>query len=252
VAIPPQKAALAGAPVEAGSKRRGDELAEECGRVEEELEALKAKYEMYFLGTERAEPVRWREEVKKKVARLKTAFTNNTGLRFRMQSLHARYLAYERLWLRAAREREEGTYRRDLFKARRHARDPRAGGAAAGPAGGAAPRRDAGEGAPAPVSDAPTGRPAEGGSNAVGGPQPRPPPPVSHGLGEREMHALYESYVAAKRSCNEDVSRVTYEAMARSVARQVPEILARSKAKSVEFKVVVKDGRAVLKAVPRA
>ena len=66
------------------------------------------------------------------------------------------------------------------------------------------------------------------------------------------MRALYEEYVSAKRSCNEDVSRLTYEAMAKSVARQVPEILARTKAKSVEFKVVVKDGRAVLKAVPRS
>ena len=52
-----------------------------------------------------------------------TAFTRNAGLRFRIQSLHARYLSYERMWLRSAREKEDGTYRRDLFKARLHAKE---------------------------------------------------------------------------------------------------------------------------------
>src|SRR5574340_231656 len=145
---PPQKPAPPGEPIRL---RGGDELADEAQKLEEELEALKAKYEMYFLGVERREPVRWREDVKKKVLRLKSAFTRNTGLRFRVQSLHARYLSYERLWLRAAREREEGTYRRDLFKARLHTREqePAGSGAAAqdapapGPESGAAQARTA-------------------------------------------------------------------------------------------------------------
>jgi hypothetical protein len=65
------------------------------------------------------------------------------------------------------------------------------------------------------------------------------------------MRALYDAYVAAKRSCNEDVSKLTYDAVAKSVSKQVPELMTRYKAKSVEFKVEVKDGRAVLKAIPK-
>jgi hypothetical protein len=65
------------------------------------------------------------------------------------------------------------------------------------------------------------------------------------------MRALYDSYVAAKRSCNEDTSRLTYEAVASTVSRQLPELMNRFKAKSVEFKVEVKDGKAVLKAIPK-
>src|SRR5512139_2930162 len=118
-------AGLETAPEAAGKSHATDALAETCQHLEESLEELKVKYEMYFLGVERLEPVKKRDELKRDIARLKSAFTRNTGLRFRIQSLHARYLSYERMWLRAAREREEGTYRRDLFKARlRHHEEP--------------------------------------------------------------------------------------------------------------------------------
>ncbi|WP_305037477.1 MXAN_5187 C-terminal domain-containing protein, partial [Anaeromyxobacter sp. SG26] len=85
----------------------------------------------------------------------------------------------------------------------------------------------------------------------------RPPQPAASrtpapgGVGEAQLRALYEAYVAAKKQCNEDVSRLTYEAVARSVAKQVPELMTRFKARSVDFKVEVKDGRAVLKAIPK-
>jgi len=129
VALPPsQKPGLPGKPglakpaaaedAIAKSRRERDELEAEVQAIEEGVEELKAKYDQYFLGVERREPNRWRDELKKKVLRVKEAFTRNTGLKFRIQSLHARFISYERLWLRSAREKEEGTYRRDLFKAR--------------------------------------------------------------------------------------------------------------------------------------
>jgi hypothetical protein len=208
--------------------------------LEEELETLKARYEQYFLGIERREPVRWREELKRNVARVKGAFTRNAGLRFRIQTLHARYLSYERLWLRSAREREEGTYKRDLFKARLHAR-------------GGEERARAGEGA---AKEPATPSPAPGAPPAASAPPPRDgagpaQTPVPASVGEAQLRTLYDAYVAAKRRCNEDVSRLTYEAVARSIAKQVPELMTRFKAKSVDFKVEVKDGRAVLKAIPK-
>jgi hypothetical protein len=208
--------------------------------VEEELEALKARYEQFFLGLERREPARIREELKRRVARLKDSFTRNTGLKFRLQSLHARFISYERMWLRGAREREAGTYRRDLFKARLHRTKAEQAAAEAGAkkveAGAAPPSAQA---APArPVAPAPLPAPT--------------PPPASFGAGsDAQLRALYDAYVAAKKKCNEDVSRLTYDAVARSVQKQVPELMSRFKAKSVEFRVEVKEGKAILKAVPR-
>ena len=71
------------------------------------------------------------------------------------------------------------------------------------------------------------------------------------GVSEQQLRALHAAYVEAKKRCNEDVSRVSYEVLAKTVAKQVPELMTRYKAKTIEFKVVIKDGRAILKAVPR-
>ncbi|MGB8933309.1 MAG: hypothetical protein WCC48_18850, partial [Anaeromyxobacteraceae bacterium] len=102
------------------AQKQRDAIAEECTALEYELEELKVKYEMYFLGVEKREPNKTRDELKKKVLRIKEAFTRNAALRFRLQSLHARFLSYERMWLRSVREKEEGTYHRDVFKAKMH------------------------------------------------------------------------------------------------------------------------------------
>jgi hypothetical protein len=225
---------------ELGRSRKREELADEAQKLEEELEALRARYDQYFLGLERREPVHAREEMRKKVLRLKGAFTRNAGLRFRIQSLHARYLSYERLWLRSGREKEEGTYRRDLFKARLHARaqEEAERTAAVKPPVAAEPSASAESSAAAEPSAA-----------AVAPPTVQAPAPPDQD--EARLRAVYEAYVAAKRQCNEDVSRLTFEALARTVAKQVPELIAKYKARSVDFRVEVKDGKAVLKAIPR-
>ncbi len=242
-------------------------LAEECGEIEEDLEVLKARYEMFFLGIERREPARERDEMKRRIGRIKGEFTRNTGLQFRIQTLNARYLSYERMWLRSAREKEAGTYRRDLMRARRHVqRGERR----------EAPKSPEAEGSPAPVAAAPVvGPEAEAASppaesarreepppaaapRAPAVTPPRAPaartgsaPPLPAGVSEAQLRSLYDAYVEAKRRCNEDVSRCSYESLARSVAKQVPELVAKYKARAVEFKVVIREGRAVLKAVPK-
>jgi hypothetical protein len=243
VALPPPKSSLkpggafkapppASEDAIAKSRREKDELESEVQKLEDELEELKAKYEQYFLGVERKEPARRREELRKRVLRVKEAFTRNTGLKFRVQSLHARYLSYERMWLRSAREKEEGTYHRDLFKARLRARHE--------------------EGEPPPQqAPAAAARPAVPSAQRPGVKPPPAAAPAPGGMGDAQLRALYTAYVAAKKSCNEDVSRLTYEAVAKSVSKQIPELMTRYKAKTVDFKVEVKDGRAVLKAIPK-
>ena len=211
-------------------KLANEQLSDVLDALEEELEEIKVKYEMYFIGAERMEPSRRRDDLKRDIARLKGAFTRNAGIRFRVQTLHARYLSYERLWLRSAREKEAGTYRRDVLKARRKSAEE------AGKKG--APRAET---VVAAVAAAPP--------PAAAPPAPRPAPaPV---MTDAEIRTLYESFVAAKRSCNEDVSKVSLESLTRTVNKQAPEIAAKFKAKRVEFKVAIRDGRAVLTAVPK-
>jgi len=66
------------------------------------------------------------------------------------------------------------------------------------------------------------------------------------------MRELYDAYITAKRRCNEDTSRLTFDAVASSVSKQIPEIMKQHNARSVEFKVVIKDGKAKLTAVPKS
>jgi hypothetical protein len=249
VALPPKKPGApriggpAAAPeLETGKERLASEqLSDMLDALEEELEEVKVKYEMYFIGAERMEPARRRDDLKRNIARLKNAFTRNAGIRFRIQALHARFLSYERLWLRSTREKEAGTYRRDLLKARRKAAERTEAGEAPGTP----------EPPQAPPPDPPSS-PAVSPAMARARPPPLPAPTgPAPAMSDAELRVLYESYLAAKRSCNEDVSKVTLESIARTVNKQAPEIAAKFKAKRVEFKVAVRDGRAVLTAVPK-
>jgi hypothetical protein len=215
-------------------KRANEILGDETSKTEEELEALKARYELYFLGIEKREPTRERVEMKRRVERLKETFTKNTGLRFRLQTLHARFLSYERLWVRSAREKEAGTYRRDLFKARLRTKE-------APPARTPAPEEPRAR-ATAEASAAPSARRPAAAPTA---------PATFSGTSEPQLRALFDAYVEAKRSCKEDVSRLSFEGLAKSVQKQVPELMARFKARTVDFRVEVKDGKAILKAIPR-
>jgi FtsZ-binding cell division protein ZapB len=254
-------------PVEEKGKHATDQLADDCALLETEVEELKVKYEMYFLGVERSEPNRIRDDLKKKVLRLKERFTRNAGIRFRIQSLHARFISYERLWLRSAREKEEGTYHRDLFKARLHAKQR-----------GVGPARVKGkkeilrhsqaedvdlgdfgdDDSPAQAAPPPLARPVVAPAIARPSPPavtPRPPQPAARPAAaaiDPATRALYEAYVAARKSCNQDLAGITPDAIARTIAKQTPEILKAHKASRVEFKVEVKNGKAILKAVPKS
>ncbi|MCY1040464.1 hypothetical protein OV208_03945 [Corallococcus sp. bb12-1] len=320
---------------------------QECEALEAELAELRHTYEQYFLGMERQAPIRAHEDLKKRMVRLKGAFVRSTSVKFRVQTIHNKFLTYERLWVRTIQEIEAGTYHRDLAKARRRsesAKKPAAAGerrkdvvelpeeisdmeieeieeltgrrpinepkvpgrpvnepAVAAPAAGTPFR---GTPAVAPAGGTPfRGTPAvpgvpavagaaklpsltpavpsvAGGTPAAGRPAVPPgmaartaapaagaparpgvtaplaaPRPAAAGPGggmsDDKLRAVYDAYVTAKRRCQEDTSKLSYESVAATLRKQVPELLKQHNAKAVEFKVVIKDGKASLKAVPK-
>ncbi|HME90069.1 MAG TPA: MXAN_5187 C-terminal domain-containing protein, partial [Myxococcaceae bacterium] len=80
-----------------------------------------------------------------------------------------------------------------------------------------------------------------------------PPPPADAGaLSDAKLRAIYEAYLSAKKRCHEDVSRLTFDSIASKLRQQVPELMKKHNASTVEFKVVVKNGKAVLTAVPKS
>jgi hypothetical protein len=84
-------------------------------------------------------------------------------------------------------------------------------------------------------------------------PPARPSGPIGAegGLSDTKVKAIYDAYVMAKKRCGEDTRAVTLDSVASSLRKQVPELMKQHNAKSVEFKVVIKDGKAVLRALPK-
>jgi len=108
-----------------------------------------------------------------------------------------------------------------------------------------------------PGSQPPPAKPAGTGVSAAFKPpaaspsRPAPAPVSGDGLSDTKIKAIYDAYVMAKKRCGEDTKAVTLDSVASSLKKQVPELMKQHNAKSVEFKVVIKDGKAILRALPK-
>lgn len=86
------------------------------GNLETRIDRLKSDYEKYFAGIERLEPYKERQAVGLVVRRYSTTPIQNTGHKFRLSSLVARYNSYQTYWDRMVKEIDEGRSRRDRFR----------------------------------------------------------------------------------------------------------------------------------------
>lgn len=94
--------------------------------AEVQLSRIKHLYEQYFQGIERIEPQIPRKQFDRMLHQLRKTQPRNTALRFRFQTLIQRYTTLQTYWKRIARQIEEGTYRRDLLRARKRREAARA------------------------------------------------------------------------------------------------------------------------------
>ncbi len=197
-------------------------VARECDALEMDIAELRARYGQYFIGIERVPPIKQHAAIKRRAVILKDSFVRQTALKFRIQSIAARLLTYETMWTRTLRSIEEGTHRRDPSR-----RSSNTGEASA--------LRKAED------LDLSTWDETPGPSAS------RPQSPKSD---EAAMRRLFDLYLTAKERCGEDTSRLTYEALASSIRKKIPALMKQHGVKSVEFKVAIRDGRAVLRGVP--
>lgn len=242
------------------------EIQAEVEQIEKDLNELKATYELYFMGVEKLEPVTQRDLIKSTLRRWQEAKPKNTALKFKIQQLKARLVSLENYWERINRQKEEGTYKRDLAKAKRREAELEAKALAeakkkAGAGVSGALTKDLRAGVPG-EGQALTGAALQAGKSAAetggkSGPigetasgMARPRAASADDLTEPTLRKLYQTYVSARKRCGEQVD-LRYEDMAAALRKQVPKLMKETGAKSVEFKVVIRSGRAVLKALPK-
>lgn len=186
-----------------------EKYADELTQLDESIQNLMVLYEKYFIGIDRKPPDQERKRVSEKARELRTTTIRNTALKFKINTLFAKLISFERMWDRTLREMEEGTYKRDVYKAKLHQKDRE------------------------PQAQAPARRGPSG-------------PAIS----DANLRRLYDTYLVARQRCGEPITGLSYDSMATRIRAQVPELMQKHKAKNIEFKVVIKGGKAILKAVP--
>ncbi|MBI3071077.1 MAG: hypothetical protein HYY84_03015 [Deltaproteobacteria bacterium] len=252
-----------------GTEKSPAELIDEA---EKKIERVRVLYNQYFQGIEKLEPALPRAEAQRLMRDLRK-LTLRSGQRFRFQNLLSRFSILEEQWSRTVRKIEEGRYRPHLFRLQLHEHGQvgpsssrksvaSALGAFSKRAPGASPQtsesneraRDEGgnlrgalsllkplvgkNGAGSETLVRESGEASKGGARSAKGPD------------ENRMKQIFDDYVAARRQTGESVTDVSLEGIRSAVLKQVPAISEKLPCDEVDFKVVIRAGKAVLKAVP--
>jgi hypothetical protein len=256
----------------------------ELDDLEKTMESIRRDFEQYFQGLSKRPPTSSQAQFAGVMRKMKEEEIKewNTQDRFRFNQIHARFVSMERMWARTLKQIEDGTYKRDKFKVQRmKQRDATKLSTDGTDRTLDARRRDepdatvdgrGGDGvdafdvdldgfddeAPArPAAPAPRPAPARAPAAAPAAAAPSAARPAAAasasdlgGLSEARLQQLHKVYVDAKRRTGEQ-SSLTLEALRAQVAKQVPTIRQKHGCEQVDFKVVLKDGKAMLKAIPK-
>ncbi len=190
-------------------------LSEDLDRLDTSIRQLHAKWDMFFSGAEKKPPLDLQGQLEALVKRYANAEIRNSGERFRYQSLTARYTAFNELWQKRLRAREEGK----LFGMH-----------------GLRGERVA-EAAPAA-----TARPAAAATAT--------PEEFRVGDAQRDtaaIRALYQSFVNERRRAGEGAAPA-FESFHQLIVQQTEQIRSRKGARAVDFRLETKGGRVSLKA----
>jgi len=95
-------------------------IQEDLALFEQSLEQLIIRYEQYFLGMEKREPLKLLADVDSCARQYANITIVNTMMKFKYNSLVARLSSYKQYWNRINRLMEEGKYSRDRFKLEMH------------------------------------------------------------------------------------------------------------------------------------
>jgi hypothetical protein len=74
--------------------------------------------------------------------------------------------------------------------------------------------------------------------------------PVNEVDEQRQWREVYDQFVARRRECGEGVDGVTWERFLATLQKSRAEVVSRARSRGARFTVVVKDGRAAVKAAP--
>ena len=211
------------------------EFEEELTTIEGKLNRLRVLYDQYFMGIERLEPLSSRNDLDKVFMRSGLPKARNSVLKFRYRSLQQRYTSMKSYWDRIVRMIEDGKIRRGIM-----------------------------------------GRPETGAFGSVGDLEDRPPreerrealasrrrrftrrvvkpeeaaeaqaAPVDRLFRPDEVNEIYERLRTEKTAAGESTKKLNPQILGRSIGK----MMERAAGKNLGLKVVRRDGKVSLVAVP--
>jgi hypothetical protein len=197
-------------------------IEEDLAVIERSIRELQIEWEKFFSGVEKRPPSDAKARLEAVIRRHASTDIRNNAVRFRYQSLSARYNTFAELWAKRLRALEEG---RPVSP--RGVRLPPAAASDALPA-----LMDTGEARPRPAS-----RPS--GEYRVRNPS------QEQGM----VRSLFEQFLEERRKTGESAS-VRFDNFEKLIAQQASRILQDKGARAVDFRLETKDGKVSLKAKP--
>ena len=88
----------------------------ELDRFERAIDELRVLYEQYFIDIQPQPPDQLHRQVRLVMRKLLKAPFKNSADRFRLRTLIQRYQTFDTYWERVIKQREEGTYSKDVFR----------------------------------------------------------------------------------------------------------------------------------------
>ena len=177
------------------------QLAGELDKLEAKISELRVLYEQYFIDVQPQAPEKLHQDTGRTIRKLLRAPFKNSQTRFRLRMLIQRFQTYATYWERVLKQKEDGTYSRDLFKAELREKL---------------------------LHQIEKERSARG-------------------KADKGYKQLYDSYEAALRKTGANTANLSFDSFKSSLIKQAKQ-LKQTGVKKLQYKIVIKDGKVVVKA----
>lgn len=193
------------------------------GELETKIQRCKREYDLWFYGTNPQPPHELRSQLDRHVRLLRNKLPKRTADAFKIGVILQKYQSLVDLWDKSTRKMEEGGSAAWMAQAKRN------------------PLHELQEANEKRQEEAQQQR-KRNRSNYVAR--------VTGEGDDDELRKVFNSFVAAKRKCGENVSDGAFDSFKAKIGAQSKQIIDSGKGKSVAYRVEVQDGKVSIKAKP--
>ncbi len=205
--------------------RKDNLIQGQLDEIEQKMAYLKIQYEKYFGGVDRIEPMKDRDDLRRKIRDIQDQPIQNATQRFRFQQLKARMQSFELYWTRNLNMIERGVHPKMRFRA--DLREPKQ----------AAPGQEA---LPEAAVEPLISREQEEVLRRRMEIQEKE---------ERALKMVFDKYMEARAKCGQSTD-IAFDTVRTILKQQVRQIKSQFSVESVRFRISIEEGKAKVKAVP--